>query len=572
MSAMNDIQAYFFEKTGKYVNLYNPVNDNCKIRCPYCHDERRHQTDKSLSINIKTGQYKCHNCGKSGVALQKKDVKVYKRPEVLHEQILPEAREYIMNERALPETILANNFVGSYHSPSTGPCVAFNYFLNFRHVNTKYRPINSKTFRLEAGAQLCLYNGDALKTAKEYCLITEGEFDALSWMAAGYAYAVSVPNGAANNTAYLDSHIQDLEKIETVYIAGDQDAAGYNLALTLADRIGREKCRLIRFPVGIKDSNECLQRYGLEQGKALLREAYASAQPFPVEGVESVYDNLDEAYTYLVSGYPETLDVGIPGLTELIRLFPSEITIFTGAPGAGKSNLVDAVMVHLMDAHSMRVAVVSAEKSVPLHITGLVKKHCKTAIVDKTEAMDALEKLNDHFFYITGDGLYKLDDVLLRTERLVKTRGIKALIIDNLSCIDQSGFTSISDGAASMMAKIKSLAKKYRLIVFLVAHPRKLQEGSDGFLLPTGYDILGSSHFYNLTDNIVAIGLRESHVEVATRKVKNMEFVSPLGKLGSRELAFDRSTGGLYRKIYATEMEEQEALRREKENEVFDLF
>ena len=569
---MNDIQSYFFEKTGKHVSLYNPVNDNCKIRCPYCHDERRHQTDKSLSINIKTGQYKCHNCGKGGVALQKKELKTYKRPEKTHEDITPEALQYMTHDRALPETILANNFVGSGYSNFGGHYVAFNYFLNFRHVNTKYRSISQKHFRMEAGAQLCLYNGDCLKTAKEYAVITEGEFDALSWMAAGYVYAVSVPNGAANNTAYLDVHMDDLEKVETVYIAGDQDAAGYNLALTLADRIGREKCRLIRFPVGIKDSNECFQRYGLDQGKALLRDAFAEAQPFPVEGVESVYDNLDEAYTYLVSGYPETMDIGVPGLSELLSLFPSEVTIFTGAPGAGKSNLVDAVMVHLMDAHSLRIAVVSAEKSVPLHITGLVKKHCKTAIVDKSEAMEALEKLNDHFFYITGDGLYKLDDVLLRTERLVKTRGVKALIIDNLSCIDQSGFSSISDGAASMMAKIKSLAKKYRLIVFLVAHPRKLQEGADGFLLPNGYDILGSSHFYNLTDNIVAIGLRESHVEVATRKVKNMEFVSPLGKLGSRELAFDRSAGGLYRKIYASEMEEQEALRREKENEVFDLF
>lgn len=570
---MNEIETYFYEKTGKYVKMYEPVNDNAKIKCPFCHDSRTHKTDKSMSVNVKTGQYKCHNCQAGGVALKTREAKTYKRPEKLHEEVTPEAHAYITGVRGLPEVILANNFIGSGTSPSTGPYVAFNYFLNFKHVNTKYRSISRKTFLMEAGAQLCLYNGDCLKTAKEYCIITEGEFDALSWMAAGFAYSMSVPNGAANNTAYLDPHIRELEKVETVYIAGDQDPAGYDLALTLADRIGREKCRLIRFPVGIKDSNECLQVYGEEQGKALLKEAYANAQPFPIEGVESVEDNLDEAYTYLVNGYPETLNIGVPGLEELISLFFSEVTIFTGAPGAGKSNLVDVIMVNLMDKHGLRVAVVSAEKSVPLHITGLVKKHCKSSIVGAGEAMDALGKLNDHFFYITGDGLYKLDDVLIRTERLVKTRGVKALIIDNLSCIDQSGYTSMSDGAASMMAKIKSLAKKYRLIVFLVAHPRKLQEGGDGyFALPNGYDILGSSHFYNLTDNIVAIGLKDGRVEVATRKVKNMEFVSPLGKLGVRDLAFDRSTGGLYRMIYASEQEEREAEIRKREEEAFDLF
>ncbi|NBW20853.1 MAG: toprim domain-containing protein, partial [Caulobacteraceae bacterium] len=237
---MKDIELYFLEQTGRYVRLYEPQGDHCKVKCP-------------------------------------------------------------------------------------------NYFLNFKHVNTKYRGIEKKAFQMEAGAQLCLYNGDCLKTAKDYVVITEGEFDALSWMAAGFAYSVSVPNGAANNTAYLDPHIGDFEKVEKVYIAGDQDHVGYNLALTLADRLGREKCVQVRFPVGIKDSNECLQKYGLEQGKSLLKDAFANAQPFPIEGVESVFDNLDEAYSYLVNGYPETLSIGIPGLEELITLFPSEVTIFTGA-------------------------------------------------------------------------------------------------------------------------------------------------------------------------------------------------------------------------------------------------
>ncbi len=570
---MKDIELYFLEQTGRYVRLYEPQGDHCKVKCPWCHDQRKNQSDRSLSVNVKNGQYKCHNCGQVGAALKQREAKTYKRPVNLYGEMSKEAIEYCTKVRCLPETVLANNFIGSGFSPSRGHFLTFNYFLNFKHVNTKYRGIKEKVFQMESGAQLCLYNGDCLKTAKEYVIITEGEFDALSWMAAGFAYAVSVPNGAAKNTSYLDVHIGDFEKVEKVYISGDQDPIGYDLALTLADRLGREKCLQVRLPVGIKDANKCFEDYGLEQGKAILKDAFANAQPFPIEGVESVFDNLDEAYSYLVNGYPETLSIGIPGLEELITLFPSEVTIFTGAPGSGKSNLVDAIMVHMLNRHGMRLAVVSAEKSVPLHITGLVKKHVKTSVVNPQEAGESLEKLNDHLFYITGDGLYKIDDVLTKTERLVKSRGIKALIIDNLSCIDQSGFSSISDGAASLMAKVKGIAKKYRLVVFLVAHPRKLQEGGDGFFqLPNGYDILGSSHYYNLTDNIVAIGLRDGTVEVATRKVKNMEFVAPCGKLGTQTLMFDRTTGGLYRKVYASEIEQKEAELRQKENEVFDLF
>lgn len=563
-----DISKYFYEQTGKHTPLPDGISDNVKIRCPYCSDTRKHAHDKSMSVNIKNGQYKCHNCQKSGVALRRKDEKVYKRPSVTITELTDKAIRFFTEDRKLPVMVIQGIHIGSGHSPSKGDYVAFNYYLNFKHVNTKYRSIDQKAFSMEAGAQLCLYNGDALKTAKEYAIITEGEIDALSWMAAGFVFTTSVPNGAANNTAYLDPHIEDFEHIETVYISGDQDSAGYALSLTLADRIGREKCKQIALPIGIKDANECFQRYGEEEGKALLKECFDTARPFPVEGVEMVQDHLDESYTYLVNGYPETLETGIPGLSMLMTLFPSEVTIITGAPGSGKSNLVDAMMVNLMDKHDMRMAVVSAEKSTPLHITGLVKKHCQTAVVDNKEALKALEKLNDYFYYISGDGLYKLEEILERAERLVKTRGIKALIIDNLSCVDQSGYATISDGAATMMAKIKSLAKKYRLIVFLVAHPRKLNSNSSGFELPNGYDILGSSHFYNLADNIIAMALREDHVEVATRKVKNMEFVSPIGKLGMRELVFDRSKGGLYRTLTNQELEE----RKEKEDKVFDLF
>ena len=564
----SEISKYFFEKTGKHTPIPDGSSDNVKIRCPYCSDTRKHTLDRSMSVNIKNGQYNCHNCQKSGVALRRKEEKVYRRPSYTNTELTDKAKDFLLNVRALNELVIDGSHIGSGYSPSKGDYVAFNYFSDFKHVNTKYRGIAQKAFYMETGAQLCLYNGDALKTAKEYAIIAEGEIDALSWMSAGYVFSTSVPNGAANNTGYLDPHISEFDHIETVYISGDQDPVGYNLALTLADRIGREKCRLINFPVGIKDANECLQRYGLEQGKDLLRDCFDNARPFPVEGVETVQDHLDESYTYLVNGYPETLDIGVPGLCMLMSLFPSEVTIVTGAPGSGKSNLVDAMMVTLMDKHDMRMAVVSAEKSTPLHITGLAKKHCQTAIMNSQEAIQALEKLNDYFYYISGDGLFKLEEILERTERLIKTRGIKALIIDNLSCVDQTGYNSISDGAAAMMSKIKSLAKKYRLIVFLVAHPRKLNSTSIGFELPNGYDILGSSHFYNLADNIIAMALRDDYVEVATRKVKNMEFVSPIGKLGIRELVFDKAKGGLYRTISGEELE----MRKQKEDEVFDLF
>lgn len=570
----HEIKQYFFEQTGKYVFFpEHPSSKNVKVKCPWCTDYRKNKDDKSLSVNIENGLYHCHNCEKKGVALQQKAVKQYVRPQTTHTDISQEVYNYLTIDRKLPATITDSNLVGSGFSHNGGHYVTYNYYLNDRHVNTKYRSLSKKHFRMETGAQLCLYNGDVIRTASDYLIITEGEPDCLSWISLGYLYATSVPNGASNNTSYLDPHIDGIEKIETVYIAGDQDHPGYALALTLADRIGREKCKQIRLPVGIKDTNEVLQKYDFETAKQILTSAFENAIPFPIEGVESVEDNLDEAYTYLVNGYPETLEAGVPGVNTLISWFPSEVTIVTGAPGCGKSNLVDSLTVSMMNQHGMRVAFVSAEKSVPLHIAGLVRKHAYSGIVSPNQVLSGLEKLNDHFFYITGDGLYSLDDILIKTERLVKTRGVKVLVIDNLSCINQKSSASISDNAAELMSKIKSLAKKYRLIVLLVAHPRKQDTDGTGYYnVPTGYDILGSSHYYNLTDNIIAMALKDGYVEIATRKIKNMEFVAPQNKLGSTALIFDRTSGGNYKLMPWGDIQEKKNKEEEKEHDVFDLF
>ena len=61
----------------------------------------------------------------------------------------------------------------------------------------------AKTFWIEPkGAALCLWNEDCLREPSDAPLIiTEGEFDALSFLAAGATHVVSVPNGATLDKA-----------------------------------------------------------------------------------------------------------------------------------------------------------------------------------------------------------------------------------------------------------------------------------------------------------------------------------------------------------------------------------
>jgi twinkle protein len=552
----HEISLALQELSGKWIPVPQNNTASVKAKCPFCMDTRGNPADRSLYIRTDTGLYHCYHCNTKGVLLKKKEGRKYERPKREFIEITDQAREFF-RKRGLPESILDMRIVGSYMNPYSGKnFVTFNYYKNDVHVNTKYRNVAEKAFQMEANAELCLYNGDALRNADEYCVITEGELDALSWIACGYLFTVSVPNGASNNTGYMDDYIGLFKNIKTVYIATDGDDKGVDLAYSIADRIGREKCLLVKFPYGVKDTNDILQNYEFAIAKTMVEDCFNGASPFPIDGIETVQDNLEEAYQYLIHGYPETYSTGIPGLDRIFRVYFSEVTIITAAPNSGKSNLVDAICVNMSKIYGFRTGLFSAEKTSALHITELVRKYIGKQMVNAQEALEAMGHLNDHFFYITSQGLLSIDDIIFKAEQLVKTRGIRILVIDNLSYVKMPSSMSMTDAAADLMAKINGFAKRYRIKVFLVAHPRKLDRLGTGFYpAPDGYDILGSGHYFNLAHNIIAgTRVEGTAFEVYTRKIKNMAFVSPNGDLGKVTLEFDFEHGGNYNEVSGYEI------------------
>ena len=79
--------------------------------------------------------------------------------------------------------------------------------------------------------------------------------------------------------------------------------------------------------------------------------------------------------------------------------------------------------------------------------------------------------------------------------------------------------------------------------VWIVAHPAKLYREKDGrYPVPTLYDISGSAHWRNKTDNGLCVwrdfASEQSAVEVHVQKVRFRQ----VGKLGMAELHFDHVT------------------------------
>ena len=82
---------------------------------------------------------------------------------------------------------------------------------------------------------------------------------------------------------------------------------------------------------------------------------------------------------------------------------------------------------------------------------------------------------------------------------------------------------------------------KYSAHLFLVAHPTKVKKEANGkYEIPTMYSISGSAHFFNKTDNGIAV-YRDFETEIVTLYIQKIRY-SWLGKLGYCEFMFNNDT------------------------------
>ena len=541
--------------------------------CPLCSHTRKPENRKAkcASYDWERGLGTCHNCDSTfqlhSYKRKGNSTKEYVRPAQPSDEYKPlqtKVQDWFSSRGISLNTLDALGVTeGPEFMPQTGKkenAIQFNYFMGDQLINVKYRD-GRKNFKLYKGAEKIFYNINSV-VGYNWCVVVEGEMDVLALHEAGIQNVISVPNGAtlnSNNLDYLDNCIDYLEDKEKIILAVDADEPGQALKQEFIRRLGAEVCYLVDFD-GIKDAND----YLIEHGKEKLREVINSATQVPLEGVSTLRDLENDLLDFVHNGFKPGYQVGLENFDKIFSTYTSQFITVTGIPSSGKSDFVDQMCIGYNKNYGWKTAYASPEnKPNYLHAHKLIRKTWEglpsASDVGSSKWKQVTDHVNDNYFFIDMDR-YTLDEVLKKGGELVKRKGIKCLVIDPFNKVRDVNCKTEDVNRYTMeyLTKIETFAKKYDVLVIIVAHPTKMYKDKDGKIEePTMYNIKGGGEWYDASYHGLLIH-RDYELKTVKAKVLKVKFQN-LGENGAESHFTWEPKSGSYIPL-AADVAEEEAL------------
>ena len=568
--AMTDIVTYFGLE-----GSYNETSKSCS--CPWHKDKT-----PSFIWNPKNNSAHCFSCGRNygiidlylaqGMSYLEAVEKLFKQVDIEYNFSNKDIQDFSYrypkrehSDRANVEKYLGLRGISTktldyadVQSDIYGN-VAFHYYnSNDILMTVKYRL--GRKFNKEKDHNKCwsqkdsdfaplLFNMNRIDPAKPL-LVVEGEIDCLSVIEAGYSNVVSIPNGCANSQ-WIQYNWEWLEQFDKIILWFDSDEAGIKARNDILYRLGTWRTYYIEInsedttPNGarIKDANEVLYF----KGKDRVLQYINKPLEIPVENVS----DLSKAEDFDIE-HAEGLYTGIKELDDQIyKLTFGTLNIITGKSGEGKSVFVNQVAICQAVQQGYDVFVFSGELPAPIlrnwvetnmigreHIT-MKDGHVRVFNPEQRKLMQN---------WYAGKVLVYDDDynttataLLNKMEELARKCGTKVFLIDNLMMIDlECNEEGRLQAEKEFVNKLIFFAKKYNVLVFLVAHPRKTGE-----IRVTKEDIAGSGNIVNLAHMVFSVHrytAKEKEGETNTRNqyIKGKE---PIPEDSCVEVLKNRITG-----------------------------
>lgn len=414
----------------------------------------------------------------------------------------------------------------AYKVAQKGDTIVFPYLSPTEELElVKYRDISAekkngkKKIWSNEDPQYHLWGWQAVDNNARDVLICEGEIDALTWHQQHIA-ALSVPQGGGDGNkqlAWLQNDYDRLQRFEVIYISMDLDSAGQSAIKPIIEGLGIERCRIVDLGE-YKDANEA------HLDGQVLQKYLEKAKTQDPEELTLLSDHHDEIVNEFTNS--DVVGTRLPWLktSSLLRLRPSEISIWAGINSHGKSIALSHVTVDAI-AQGEKVCIASMEMKPRKLGRKMYQQIIGRDKPNSQESESAKDFLGDRLWLFEAYGTAKADRIIEVFIYARKRYGITHFIVDSLAkCgFGEDDYNSQKD----FVDRLMEFAGKYDVHVHLVVHIRKQKDEQQ---LPGKMDIKGSGAITDMVDNVF-IWWRNKGKEVARDRQEQVNENAPDAQL-----------------------------------------
>ncbi len=395
----------------------------------------------------------------------------------------------------------------------------------------KARAAPEKSFVCEKGFTLSFCNLERVLAANpSRVFMVEGEMDMLALVECGIpeTEVLSVPNGAKlrvksqsesdlppSGLGFVEEALAaGLNRVQQFIWCGDNDEAGLSLRADMVRALGPAKFCYVDWPEGIKDANDLLMKDGADALRELVSDG---ALPWPVAGLYRL-DELPE---------PPRLTLWKSGFDQWegkVALAPRTLSVVTGHPGHGKTQLMAQVWYQIVRHYAVPMCVASFETRPKPHL----RRQLRTLYMRKLERhMEQHEKdaadrwINERYLFIVHpEQRPTLEWFLDMAEVAVIRHGARIIQLDPWNRLEgaRGRDETETEYIGRCLRTLHAFAHDMNCHVQIVAHPAKMDATRRG-RPPMLEDISGSKNWDNMVDQGFAVH-RPEVFDGATRKTE----------------------------------------------------
>ena len=382
-------------------------------------------------------------------------------------------------------------------------------------IATKTRYTKLKEFSIQGNTKNSGLFGQHLFSKNKYCIITEGELDALSayqMMLKGtyHTPVVSIKNGITSAVKDIKTSLEWLENnFDNVIINFDNDEHGREGAMKVAELFSPGKCKIMHLPEGLKDASDCLTQNKIQ----IYNKTFWDAKTFAPDGIINANTLLDDVLKPVTKSFVQYPFEGLNKITYGLR--PAELVTFTAGSGLGKTQVMREVVHHIIKSTEDNIGLLMLEETPVITSKGLMSVEANQRLhLPDVHVSD--EEMKTYFNATVGTGrVYmfdhfgsnSIDNIVSRVRFLAKGLDCKYVVIDHVSIIvsDQSHGDE-RRALDEIMTRLRTLVQETGVSMIVVSHLRRPDgKGHEEGAATSLSQLRGSASIGQLSDMVIGL-------------------------------------------------------------------